>query len=101
LWSRAVFGRTWLPGDRLWHAADGGGVEDAAMEVEAIARLVYDRLGTMRAGRVLAVWADGTITEEGFGFPGQRRSGDGWESAVTSFPAGTQMSYYDMLQRLL
>jgi len=71
------------------------------MEVEAIARLVYDRLETMRAGRVLAVWPDGTVTEEGFGFPGQRRRGDGWESAVTSFPAGTQMSYYDMLQRLL
>src|SRR4029078_13110919 len=65
----ALHGRTWAAArGPLWHAAGGGGAEDAAVEVEAIARLVYDRLETMRAGRVLAVWPDGTVTEEGFGF---------------------------------
>lgn len=70
-------------------------------DVEGICREVYDSLAVTRAGMVLAIWRDGSVTTEGFGFRGRRRSDGSLIEPVASFPGRASLTYYEVLQRLL
>ena len=69
-------------------------------DVEGIARWAYEALAAMRAGTVLAIWPDGSMSEEGFGFRGRRVEKDLFEP-VASFPAQSTMSLRELRRRLL
>lgn len=68
--------------------------------VEDVAREVFERLPRERDGTVLAVWKDGTITVEDFGFRGRRTTSGRLEPIVT-YPAKAPLSYYEVEQRLV
>ena len=67
--------------------------------LEEVAREVYERLAKERDGRILAVWKDGSITVEGFGYRG-KRTPDGIIEPVVTYPAKAPMSYEEVLERL-
>lgn len=67
--------------------------------VEDVAREVFERLSRERDGTILAVWKDGEITVEDFGFRGRRTAAGRIEPIVT-FPAKAPLTYYDVEQRL-
>lgn len=70
-------------------------------DVEGISREVFDALADTRAGMVLAIWRDGSVTAEGFGFRGRRRSDGTIIEPVASFPGRASLTYFEVLQRLL
>jgi hypothetical protein len=72
------------------------------MDVDALALEVYDLLGTVRVGTVVAVWADGTVSDHrhlGFRY---RTLPDGkHEEPVTSFvAAGIRPYVQDIAARI-
>ena len=69
-------------------------------DVEGIARWAYEALPAMRAGTVLAIWPDGSMSEEGFGFRGRREDGRLVEPVV-SFPGGVTTSFWDVRRRVV
>jgi hypothetical protein len=75
-------------------ANDGGATpEDVAARVFELMQLEHPR-------RVIAVWPDGSITVEDFGFYGRRRQDRSWDVPLLSFPAGSMASEHEILQRL-
>ncbi|MBI2766511.1 MAG: hypothetical protein HYX53_11455 [Chloroflexi bacterium] len=68
---------------------------------EQVARELYERIQTERAGTVLAVWADGSITVEGYGFFARPHRDGHLRRPLASYPAKTSISYHDVLGRLL
>jgi hypothetical protein len=68
--------------------------------VAGIARWACDALSGMRAGTIVAVWADGSMSSEGLGFQGRRDSGRVLEPVAT-FPAGSMLSFHEIHATLL
>lgn len=67
--------------------------------MDGIARWAYDALSSYRDGTILAVWPDGSMTQEGFGFRGRRDDGRLVEPVAT-FPAKSPLSYSEMRKRV-
>ena len=70
-----------------------------AGDVDGIARWAFESLASQPDGTILAVWPDGSMTQEGFGFRGRRENGRLIEPVAT-FPAKTHLSYHGVHKRL-
>ena len=72
------------------------------MDVEALATRVYERLGTVRVGTVVAVWADGGISDHRhLGFRSRSLPDGRKEQPVTSFvAAGIRPYVQDIAARI-
>lgn len=67
--------------------------------VEDVAREVFERLSRERDGTILAIWKDGSVTVEDFGFRG-RRTATGRIEPVITFPSKSPLTYHEVEQRL-
>lgn len=70
------------------------------MEIDTIARDVYDLLGRERDGMVIAVWGDGTVEVVGFGYRGHKDPDGVWHEPVASFPAKAPKTYHEVRERI-
>jgi CubicO group peptidase (beta-lactamase class C family) len=70
-----------------------------AADVDGIARSAFEALAKQPDGTILAVWSNGSTTQEGFGFRGRRDNGRLVEPVAT-FPAKTPLSFYEIRKRV-
>jgi hypothetical protein len=70
-------------------------------DVEGIARWAYEALPAMHAGTVLAIWHDGSMSEEGFGFRGRRQEDGRLVEPVASFPGRVTTNFWEVRRRVL
>jgi hypothetical protein len=76
---------------------DDGSVMD---DDEDVVRDLYERLKTERAGTVLALWPDGGVTVEGFGFHRQRERDGVMVDPLLTVPAKSPITFRELLERL-
>jgi hypothetical protein len=70
------------------------------MNVDEMARRIRPVVAQMPMNRVLAVWADGSITDEVFSFVERAAPQGGRIRPVATFVGGLQLSHSEMVERL-
>ncbi|MCC7365418.1 MAG: hypothetical protein IT303_13715 [Dehalococcoidia bacterium] len=70
------------------------------MDIDQVARDVYDRVRSERDGTVIAVWGDGGVEVVGFGYRGRRTHDGAWLEPIASVPAKAPITYHEIRTRI-
>jgi hypothetical protein len=74
--------------------------EDDVVEIDEVARNIYNLLQSERWSTVVAVWKDGSVSTHGLGFRGRLQPDGTYEHPLLTYVAGSDLSYHEVAARL-